>query len=152
MVKQIFLTQDKIALVDDEDFGLVSQFTWCAVQNRPGGNWYAATPGCKLYMHNLVCKVPKGLIVDHRSRDGLDNRKDNLRSATLSQNQANCRKASGTSSKFLGVCLDLSQQRWKASCRGVNLGRFTSEEAAAKAYDDFAVEAYGEFANLNFKS
>lgn len=38
-----------------------------------------------------------------------------------------------------------------ARCRGKHLGRYANEEDAAKAYDNFAVEEYGDFANLNFK-
>lgn len=53
---------------------------------------------------------------------------------------------------YLGVYWDKARQLWVAKCDGVFQGRFASEEAAAKAYDKFAIEQFGEFANLNFKS
>ena len=94
-------------------------------------------------------------LVDHKNRNTLDNRIDNLRVATHSQNQFNKTKTSEkTSSQFVGVYLEKSSRLWatKISHHGKSiwLGRFKSESAAAHAYDRAARKYHKEFARLNF--
>lgn len=92
--------------------------------------------------------------VDHINRDKLDNRIENLRACTISQNGFNQSSTKGSSSKYLGVSWDRTAKRkWLASAqlnkKKVRLGNFDSEDDAAKAYNEFAKENYGDFANLN---
>jgi hypothetical protein len=90
--------------------------------------------------------------VDHISRDGLDNRKCNLRKATHTQNQINSISNRGTS-KYKGVSWDKSRSKWVGKLgNGPDhfLGRFDSEEDAARAYDRAVIQKYGEFARPNF--
>jgi HNH endonuclease len=98
-MKLIQLTQGEEALVDDEDYDRLSQHKWCA--NRKGNTYYAVRnirvrPGkyTHLSMHVEIMRYHegeprKGLEVDHRDRDGLNNQKHNLRYATRSQNLQN---------------------------------------------------------------
>lgn len=146
------------ALVDDEDYALVSQYEWrvstdgYAVHNyREGGKNKA------LLMHRLILGLgPGDLDVDHANHDGLDNRRPNLRVATDSQNRRNSRKQRrGTaSSRYKGVSWKRANQRWCASIRvqgkGISLGYFDAETDAARTYDAAAAHFYGEFACLNF--
>lgn len=92
---------------------------------------------------------------DHISGDRLDNRRVNLRVATLGQNAVN-RTARGES-LYLGV--NRSRNNWRAQIvplgsgrrgRQLFLGRFATEEDAARAYDRAAREYHGEYARLNF--
>jgi hypothetical protein len=89
--------------------------------------------------------------VDHWNRDSLDNRRENLRLATASQNIANGLSRGG-SSKFKGV--SWSRDGWNASLRKnyktIHLGRFDTEESAARAHDTAARQLHGEFARVNF--
>jgi hypothetical protein len=99
--------------------------------------------------------APADRLVDHRNNDGLDNRRDNLRLATRSQNMYNKLKTkSKTSSRFIGVSFDKSRRKWEARIyyqgRKIWLGRFDSEIDAALAYDEAARKYHGEFARLNF--
>lgn len=91
--------------------------------------------------------------VDHINRDGMDNRIENLRAATVQQNMANQRKRRQTSSRWKGVSFNKKKRRWYAwiQANGVKkfLGMFKDEADAALAYNFAALELHGEFAVLN---
>ncbi len=149
----ITLKHGHICLVDPEDIPLVSQFRWHAHQG-PGGHWYAvrSTP-TPMKMH-VFLMGRRG--VDHKNGNGLDNRRENLRFATQSQNQMNTRKRK-SSSKYKGVAPPLVGHRGKSWAFRITIdgkkksfGGFATEEDAARAYDEKAKEVYGEFAWLNF--
>lgn len=159
----------RVALVDDHKFELVSQHNWFLwEQPRRSGRMngpYAHTnirreDGTRtiLRMHNLVTGWP---FVDHWDGDGLNNQLHNLREADNSLNNANKAgviswRGIQPSSRYKGVSApgDRSRKPWKAiiTVRGARtvLGTFWTEEEAALAYDDAAVEAWGEYARLNF--
>lgn len=153
-MKQILLSNsDKVALVDDEDFELVSQYNWTlAIVGKTTKSYYAITKG-SLSMHVLITSSTLGFQVDHINHNGLDNRKENLRLATSSQNAANSRRSvTNRSSKYRGVNWEAGAWRAKIYLNGkrTHLGRFANSEDAAKAYDDAARILFGEFAMLNF--
>ena len=93
--------------------------------------------------------------IDHISGDRADNRMTNLREATRAQNSQNIKSARGSSSRFLGVSWDKASEKWRAHIRidgkTKNLGRFDDEMEAARAYDNAARAAFGEYANPNFE-
>ena len=155
-VKEIPLTKGQVALVDDEDFEWLSQHVWI-VKRSDRGYLYARTSTTKggIYMHRLLLNAPEGMQVDHINHNGLDNRRQNMRLCTNSQNSYNSlahRKPK--TSHFKGVCWHKSTQKWLAQIgidwKRLHLGIFDSEEDAAKAYDAKAIELFGEFALLNF--
>ena len=147
------------ALVDDEDYDrVVAAGPWHA--SKRGATYYARhnerkpEGGYRSYsMHQIVLDPSPGLEIDHINGDGLDNRRGNLRAATRSQNNANRNKrSSATSSRFKGVIF--VPAHWEANINAQGrqhyLGRFDSEEAAARAYDEAAVMLHGEYAKVNF--
>jgi len=152
----IKLSQNKRAIIDDDDSAIVSRYHWTAV--RHGDRWYAASfrknAGGKrqtVYMHRVVHSAPKGLDVDHINMDGLDNRRCNLRIATRSLNMANSRERGGRS-RYKGVSWSKHANKWRAAIQNgkmKNLGYFNTEIEAARAYDVAAKMVFGEFARLN---
>jgi hypothetical protein len=109
---------------------------------RSEGKWN------KLYMHR---ELTGWALVDHKNRDGLDNRRGNLRPASKSQNAANAPRRSDSTNQFKGVRPSSGgRPSWVARIQNRHLGTFPTEEAAALAYDAAARETFGEFAWLNF--
>lgn len=89
--------------------------------------------------------------IDHINRIRDDDRFENLRKATNSQNQANAFWTTNTSG-FRGVSWIKSRGKWAASItvdgHQRNLGRYQTRIEAAKAYKRAAIEAWGEFAEV----
>ena len=160
-MKKIPLTQGKYALVDDADFELLSQYKWCLHEERNVLYALTNTPRDRhgkqktIRMHRLILGLTHkdGVMADHISRNGLDNRRGNLRTCTNSQNGMNRHTTTG-SSKYKGVSWHKRDKVWTASIRyhskSTYLGYFDNEIDAAKAYDTKAIKLFDEFANLNF--
>ena len=101
----------------------------------------------KMYqLHRIIYKYfnddwniidnPRKNPVDHININKLDNRIENLRVATCSQNTRNQNKKKNCSSKYRGVSLENNKWRAQISIDGKkkHLGSFDNEEEAAKAY------------------
>jgi hypothetical protein len=155
MSKEIKLTQGKVTIVDAEDYDFLSQWKWyCdgggyARRNSPRGDGKRVA----ILMHRFILDAPKGVEIDHRNRDTLDNRKSNLRLCNREENCRNKKKHSNNRSGYKGVSRH-NDGRWQAeisvSGQKKYLGRFDTKEEAAKIYDKEALKHFGEFAYLNF--
>lgn len=90
-MKTIQLTRGMVAIVDDDDYDHVTQFSWYAIKRRR--LWHAAHKRTNkpLYMHRVLLNAPPDMEVDHANGDGLDNRRHNLRLCTKRQNAQNRR-------------------------------------------------------------
>lgn len=159
--RKIPLTQGEFAVVDPEDYERLSKCKWYLIKSPTG--MYAARwqrlPGKnkrkRIWMHREVIDVPANMVCDHINRMGLDNRKVNLRPATVSQNLCNRpKRKTRTLSKYKGLEWDKIQRKWKVRIQlnGLKtyIGSFKSEIDAARAYDEAVKKNHGEFACPNF--
>lgn len=145
----------KNLLVSDEDYNWVSKYLWSVNKNGYAVRSVKTSDGkwSKLYAHREILNAPTGLFVDHIDGNKLNNQRDNLRLCTSKDNQRNSKSANGSSSKYKGVCWDKSRRKWLANItvdrKSIYIGRFKTEEEAALAYNEKAIELFGEFARLN---
>lgn len=153
MSYKIELTQGKFAIIDDEDYELVSRYKW---HYRTCDGYAATSVGGRknkkgILMHRLIAKTPNDMRTDHISRDRLDNRKCNIRICTNSQNLGNSIGYS-KKTKYKGLDL-LPNGKWRARInighKSIHLGVRITECDAAKLYDEASIKHFGEFALTN---
>lgn len=96
--------------------------------------------------HRLVWLLHTGdlpEVVDHINHDRTDNRIENLRAVTLSENNANMDMRSDNRSGFKGVSFHKGSNKWVAKLKGRTLGYFASPELASEAYTNAARAEFG---------
>lgn len=144
-MKEILLTQGKVALVDDEDFERIASHRWYA--HREGNTFYAhrKSDGKTIRMHReiLLLRQRGRTEVDHKDGNGLNNKKSNLRICTHSENIRNSRKQSNNTSGIIGVSRQADKwiARIKVKSQCIYLGIFSTKEEAALSRR-MAVEKY----------
>ncbi|MBO5567712.1 MAG: HNH endonuclease [Clostridia bacterium] len=103
---------------------------------------------------HILLGVGRDSVVDHINGDPFDNRRSNLRVATIFQNHWNYKISERNSTGFKGIYPDKKTEGFHARIcehgRRHYLGLFSSAIEAAKAYDQAARSYFGEFATLNF--
>ncbi len=157
-MKKIPLTQGKVAVVDEEDYAELFKHKWHASQG--GRTAYAKRDTRKggvrrtHYMHREIMNPLPSLEIHHINHNGLDNRKSNLCICTKSRNSQSQIPQKNRSSRYKGVSRHKQNGKWSSAIchnrRRFYLGVFSSQVRAAKAYDDKAVELFGDFAYPNF--
>ncbi|MFA5783851.1 MAG: HNH endonuclease [Phycisphaerae bacterium] len=154
------------AIVDPADYYPLSKHIWLAY-NRNGSYTilrFSDRKACfaPFTMHRAVMQIklesqnqtlPPDLVIDHINNNPHDNRRSNLRMATIAQNNKN-KRSSGGVSKYKGVVYRAHKKLWIARITVNGKRKYIksckSEIDAAKAYDLAAKKYYGEFAYLNF--
>lgn len=158
-MKKIYLTgqngNGKFALVDDGDFEYLKSFNW-HIYNNGYARRRAPRDGGKrksFYMHKQIMKVNNNVLIDHKNRNGLDNRKSNLRICDFSENGVNTKVRRDNTSGFKGISWRPAQKTWmvriwvRGDCKYI--GCFKIKREAVIAYNKMAKKEYGEFALLN---
>lgn len=153
------------ATVDDEDYDMISKFTWTLVEWN--GIQYAKRKQRltddpypeygTISMHSLIMK--NAVEVDHVDGNGLNNQKNNLREVTHAQNIQNQRVQRRSKSGYRGVTYFpkagkwLRKKPWRARIKvngiDITLGYYATPEEAARRWNLAALDAWGEYARLN---
>lgn len=158
-VSYVATTKNQYVIIDTDYLELVRRIKWrFSTKGYATGTLRIDRKDKTVSMHRLIFLSHYGLssdsvpMVDHINRDKLDNRLENLRLATGSQNLMNRGSTCVNTSGYKGV----SEKRsgvWRAviGCEGkqTNLGHFSSPEEAALAYNTAARELHGDYALLN---
>lgn len=168
MVKEIYLNTGEVALVDDEDYPVVSRYSWRKVSQKGyAGTTIKSSNGVEhtVYMQHLI--LATSTQVDHDNQNHIDNQKENLRKATYQQNGWNKGKPRTSrfgkpASQYKGVQRNVRADGtvyWrviiKITAKGVipakyiRRGPFASEVEAARVYNQEIVNVRGEWAWLN---
>lgn len=153
----------KEVLFDAKDFDIVKKYTWRIQYDK--GNFYAR---CFIKingvfvskkMHRMILGISNSdkPHVDHKNHDGLDNRRRNIRVATIAENTRNFGINSRSTTGYKGVYLYKSPNpnagKYTAATRfngqRIHGGYFKTAIEAAKKYNEMALKYHGEFAYLN---
>ena len=134
------------ALISPEDESTVKQYRWFL------SHGYACChdKGKGISIHQMILGKPtRGMVIDHINHNILDNRRENLRFATRSQNSQNRTKTKNTTSEYMGVSFKNKCHKWVAQCGGIFIGYYTDVLQAATMYDKCAYVLFGEYAKTN---
>jgi hypothetical protein len=153
-MKEIKLTQGKVTLVDDDMFDYLNQWKWYYSHDGYAERKVYVNKKYKLLkMHREILGLSGAICTDHINRNTIDNRKENLRIANKSQNGANRSFNKNSLSGIKGVCFDKNRNKWRASIgfqnKWIHIGRYKNIEEAIGAYNNKAIELFGEFAYIN---
>lgn len=160
--KIIKLNTGETALVSKEDYDRVAARRWTRKLGKDTETIYAVSytkirtrKYQRISLHRFILGINDPAVhVDHINGNGLDNRRENIRIATKQQNVWNSKKHSNGATPFIGVTdrgygYPKFRARIVINGKRVHLGDFDTAEAAAKAYNEAAIKARGEFARLN---
>lgn len=152
----ISLKQPGFAVIDSDLFAWLNQWKWSL---SPEGYAYRyeriSGKARKIYMHRVINQTPLGFYTDHNNGIKLDNRRQNLRTATRCQNNHNSSKhqRGQPHSSFKGVWKNPKGNRWVAQIsafhRKIHLGTFDTETEAAAAYNSASNRLHGSFTKPN---
>lgn len=145
--------REETFIIDLEDLDKVKIYRWCFQSGK-----YAYNPKVGL-LHRFLVSPEEGMHVDHKDGNGLNNRRNNLRECTQTQNLGNSKIPKTNKTGFKGVYTTENSQKPRTypfmskiqfQKKHIHIGYYMTAEEAARAYDQKAKELFGEFAKTNF--
>jgi HNH endonuclease len=150
---EIPLKKGKVLLIDKEDYYKIENASSVVSRGRYAVAIFLTEEGAKMMaIHKLIMNTPEGFVVDRINRNGLDNRKENLRICTSAENSRN--RVANKNNRF----------GYKGVAEAFN-GKYVSQIGfegktyyggtldtiieAAKSYNEMAIKYHKEFARLN---
>lgn len=150
------IIRGNIVLIDEEDYALVSQYSW-HIRSKKRQEWtsYACVvvrePGTRkqrqLRMHRMIIDAPPHLDVHHINGNGLDNRRANLCLMARSEHGKLNHRHGGDQPKRerakkpprirpmrRGVWYEAKSKKWRAEIR-IPVGGFADAGSAMQARD-----------------
>lgn len=131
-------------IIDLEHVDSVKDYKWHLLSN---GYVYNDKIGL---LHRFIMNPPEDMVIDHKNRNPLDNRCDNLRTCTMQENNFNHSMQSNNTSGAIGVSWSKERKRWIAQIQinGKNkrIGRYKTKEEAIEARKQAEIDYFGEYA------
>lgn len=159
MIGVLINNTGNLMVCDNSDWNRLKQYNW--YQEKSTGYARARINGKLCYFHRMVVDCEKGLVVDHKNQNKLDNRKCNLRCVSVSENLFNRGANKNNALGIKGVGFDKRRNKYYAKItihrKNKFLGYFDTIEGAIKSraeaekilitWDDRAVNPLKEGAN-----
>jgi hypothetical protein len=144
-------------IVDEDMAEFVRSIKW--TPSRPAKSTYGVYFRCyqrvagvlsvKHWLHRYIISAPEGMYVDHINCNTLDNRRENLRLCTMTENMRNRGKYHNNTVGYRGVTFHKRDNRFQAQIRidgkRLFLGYFLTAEDAHEAYKEASIKYHGEF-------
>ena len=150
-MRHIPLSQGKFAIVDDADFEFLSQFKWYIHKGRAvrKPRTFEGKRVGLIWMHRVIMRPPKSMVVDHINGNKLDNRRINLRVCSKSQNEWNKPAYKTNTTGMKNVYWNKSKQRYVVSFskyrKKIIVGQFSDFQEAVKARNEHVIEIHEGF-------
>jgi hypothetical protein len=145
-MQQIELSQGQVALVDDQDFPLLSEHRWCYRSERDGRQGYAVRhvkvdgKDRLAYLHREIMQPPVGMEVIFLNHDRLDCRRENLRVVSKQEARQHHRVRRDSQSGVKGVRYNAESETWSAYVyrhgNAYHVGTFATQYEAERAYEE----------------
>ena len=135
-----------------EDYDKIKDYCWLINKN---GYVISRENYKEIQMHRVIMNCPVDMVVDHKhgKETRNDNRKNNLRIATYSNNACNHKIYKDSTSGVTGVNWNKRANKWRArisvNYKRINLGDFVNFEDAVKARKKAEEKYFGEWSYDN---
>ena len=120
--------------------------------------WKMRVGGKTTYLHHAIFVLHHGYkpdYIDHIDGTPTNNRIENLRAATQSQNSANSIMSRNNTSGYKGVTYRKDTAKWQAAVmvnrKHISLGSYVTKEDAYEAYKAGSQKHFGEFSRAEKK-
>jgi len=146
--KGIFSISEEFFYIDADDYSKIKEFTM-SVKRYDKTNYIKINTPVKITLHKYIMQTEDKEIVDHIDKDGMNNRKENLRICNKQENSFNHKLSSRNTTGVSGVVEGKRKNSWVSQImfngKNIRLGVFNNIEEAIKARLFAEREIFKEF-------